>query len=200
MFGLRGPFRPSCAHRIFLSKNSLLRAPTRNPCLNVTPKRPLSVSNVAARGQSKFPRRVRSLIYAAVFGSLGYTVVDTFVERLSGEVPVPKSVEDEEALSVLRERFEKLPIVQDLRANPDYAEWEAYGNFTGEEKSHRLTSGVLNGSRGIGIQVRIHGNSHHVIIFFCSICDNIILICTIYVAEDFLERQTQESRIRPILW
>lgn len=48
-----------------------------------------------------------------------------------------------------------LPIVQELRRNPDYVEKEVYDNFADEHKSHRLTSGPMAGSRGLGLQVSL---------------------------------------------
>jgi hypothetical protein len=46
-----------------------------------------------------------------------------------------------------------LPIVQELRRDPDYVEKEVYQNFGDEHKTHRLTSGPLAGSRALGLQV-----------------------------------------------
>lgn len=47
----------------------------------------------------------------------------------------------------------RVPIVQELRKNPDYVEKGVYGNFEEENKAHRLTSGPLAGSRGLALQV-----------------------------------------------
>lgn len=48
-----------------------------------------------------------------------------------------------------------LPIVQELRRNPDYVEKNVYENFADKHKTHRLTSGPLAGSRGLGLQVSL---------------------------------------------
>ena len=48
-----------------------------------------------------------------------------------------------------------LPIVRDLREDPDYEESDAYGNFTEEEKVHTLTTGPLRGSGALALQVCI---------------------------------------------
>lgn len=45
------------------------------------------------------------------------------------------------------------PIVQGLREDPDWEESDVYGNYSLEDKDHRLTSGPLRGSRGLGLQV-----------------------------------------------
>lgn len=60
------------------------------------------------------------------------------------------------------------PLVSDLRKDPDYVEWEAYENFTDEEKAHRLSSGPLRGSRGFALQVGGFRQIHAFLSFFLS--------------------------------
>lgn len=68
--------------------------------------------------------------------------------------PDPGSIEDQAEMQQIRRAFEiGLPIVQELRKNPDYVETDVYENFAEEHKAHRLTSGPLGGSRGLGLQV-----------------------------------------------
>lgn len=65
----------------------------------------------------------------------------------------PGSPEDTQRVAHLRRVMDSLEVVKKLRANPDYVEWEAYDNFSEEEKPHRLTSGPLSGSRNLAVQV-----------------------------------------------
>lgn len=74
---------------------------------------------------------------------------------LNRPVIKPDSPEDVEAQKRLQAKFDRLEIVQKLREDPEYVEWEAYGNFSPEEKEKRLTSGALKGTRGISMQVRV---------------------------------------------
>lgn len=68
-------------------------------------------------------------------------------------VAEPGSLEDLAHQDAIRDEFEELDIVQQLREDSDYVEWEAYSNFSEEEKRKRLTSGSLNGARGFSAQV-----------------------------------------------
>jgi hypothetical protein len=68
--------------------------------------------------------------------------------------PIPGTPEDKLQLQDIQHVFDTgLPIVQRLRANPDFVEMGVYENYSEEYKTHRLTSGALGGSRGIGLQV-----------------------------------------------
>lgn len=65
----------------------------------------------------------------------------------------PGSEKDEHALRNIRMIFDTLPLVQQLRKDPDYLESGVYESFSEEKKPHRLTSGPMAGSRGLGLQV-----------------------------------------------
>lgn len=65
----------------------------------------------------------------------------------------PDSPEDIAAREKLEAKFDNLDVVKELREDPDYEEWEPYGNFLPEEKDRRLTSGALKGTRGVSMQV-----------------------------------------------
>lgn len=85
------------------------------------------------------------------------------IEEKVAAPPVPGSLEDTIVMEELGRIYEKaIPIVMELRSNPDYEESNVYGNYTEDEKEHRLTSGPLRGSRGLAVQV---GYS----ILFCSL-------------------------------
>ena len=67
---------------------------------------------------------------------------------------VPGTKQDTNALERLQLVFDKAtPIVMELRNNLDYEESDVYGNYSEEEKSSRLTSGPLRGTRGLALQV-----------------------------------------------
>jgi ubiquitin carboxyl-terminal hydrolase 14 len=95
---------------------------------------------------------VRRLLYIAIFGGLGlYTgknVMTTVVAPAAPDTP-----DDSRQMKQIQETLNLLPIVRQLRADPDYVEWEAYDRFSEEDKKHRLTSGPLKGSRGLAVQV-----------------------------------------------
>jgi hypothetical protein len=102
--------------------------------------------------KSRWPRR---LAYAGIFGGLGVAAGKWMDEKVSAPA-VPGTVEDAAKLEEINHVFEHgLPIVQELRNNPDYLETNAYEGFSEEDKAHRLTSGPLRGSRGLALQVRI---------------------------------------------
>lgn len=68
--------------------------------------------------------------------------------------PDPGSSEDVAEMQQIQRAFEiGLPLVQELRKNPDYVETDVYENFAEKHRTHRLTSGPLAGSRGLGLQV-----------------------------------------------
>lgn len=96
---------------------------------------------------------IRRLIYAGIFGSLG-VAAGSRVDRLVAAPPLQGSQEDKKALEEIQRVYELgIPIVQELRKNPDYVEADVYQDFSEESKRHRLTSGPLAGSRGIALQV-----------------------------------------------
>ncbi|KAL1956393.1 hypothetical protein VTO42DRAFT_7376 [Malbranchea cinnamomea] len=94
---------------------------------------------------------IRRVLYLIIFSSFGY-FASLPASRIRRPVIEPGSVEDSEALKELSAKVEELDIVKKLRSSPDYVEWEAYSNFSPEEKERRLTSGSLKGTRGISMQ------------------------------------------------
>ncbi|EFE39512.1 thioesterase family protein [Trichophyton verrucosum HKI 0517] len=65
------------------------------------------------------------------------------INLFAGPIIEPDSPEDIEITTSLNSRFDQLEIVKKLREDPDYTEWEPYGNFTEEEKKARLTKNTL---------------------------------------------------------
>ncbi|KMU90715.1 hypothetical protein CIHG_08675 [Coccidioides immitis H538.4] len=107
-------------------------------------------SSPPGRKPAQWPRHFRSILYAIIFGLFGYHSIDRIVDQFAGPVYQPDTPEDQEAQRQIREQFDKLNIVKELRENPEFVEWEAYGNFSPEEKRKRLTtggSGVVEPSR-----------------------------------------------------
>ncbi|KAF4259410.1 hypothetical protein LV164_005269 [Aspergillus fumigatus] len=143
MLGPRRIFqsRPRCnatqLKSVHLSKPRLLRHTS-----TIAPAEPPTT-------KSRWPRR---LVYAGIFGGLGVAAGKWMDEKVSAPA-VPGTVEDAAKLEEINHVFEHgLPIVQELRNNPDYLETNAYEGFSEEDKAHRLTSGPLRGSRGLALQ------------------------------------------------
>ncbi|KAE8150017.1 HotDog domain-containing protein [Aspergillus avenaceus] len=98
---------------------------------------------------SKWPRR---LLYTTIFGVLGIGAGKWMDDKISAPA-LPGTEEDLLKMEDVHRTYEHgLPIVKELRENPDYVEAEVYGNYSDEEKTGRLTSGPLRGSRGIALQ------------------------------------------------
>jgi hypothetical protein len=104
----------------------------------------------ASRATSRWTRR---LIYAGIFGTLGVGAGKWLDNKIAAP-SAPGTLEDEMELKEIQRVFDiGLPIVQELRRDPDYVEKDVYENFADKHKAHRLTSGPLAGSRGLGFQV-----------------------------------------------
>lgn len=147
MFGPRAALR---SHTRFLS------APTRriSRITGPTSSLPRQTSTVAyENAPSKRSIWLRRLAYATIFGGLGMLAGQRIEEKVAAP-PVPGSLEDKIVMEELLRIYEKaIPIVMELRNNPDYEESDVYQNYSEEENSHRLTAGPLRGSRGLAIQV-----------------------------------------------
>jgi hypothetical protein len=112
-------------------------------------------ASTAAHGNvsTQSSRWTRRLIYAGIFGSLGMGAGKWMDSKLAAP-PLQGSAEDQAELQLIQRAYEiGLPIVQQLRRDPDYTERDVYGSFSDDHKAHRLTSGPLSGSRGLGLQV-----------------------------------------------
>jgi len=113
-----------------------------------------NASTIAYENTSAQPSRwTRRLIYAGIFGSLGVGA-GKWMDSKFAVPPLPGSIEDQAELQHVQRAYEiGLPIVQELRNDPDYTEKDVYGDFSDDRKTHRLTSGPLSGSRGLAFQV-----------------------------------------------
>ena len=66
----------------------------------------------------------------------------------------PGSEGDRELMAEIHRLYAlAVPIVRELRHDPDYVESDVYENFIEEQKMHTLTPGPLRGSRGVAFQV-----------------------------------------------
>lgn len=114
---------------------------------------PIAPPSQSQSQKSTRSRRLRNLLYIAIFGGLGLSL-GSGIEKLIASPPVPDTEEDITWRKRIEREYEFLPVVQALRNDPDLGgEWTAYSNFSDEEKEHRLTSGSLKGSRGLALQV-----------------------------------------------
>lgn len=68
-------------------------------------------------------------------------------------VPLPGTPQDEQYKKIQMFIYNRLSLVKRLQQDPEWREWEAYSNFSQEERRHRLTSGPLGGARGLAVQV-----------------------------------------------
>jgi hypothetical protein len=105
-------------------------------------------------------RSLRPYIYATVFfliGSAAGRFISLFI--CPPDPPLPGSAEDITSIAIIHKRAANLPIVQTLSNDPEWRSWYAYSKFTPEEKLHRITTGPLAGSRGLGGYQRVFCNA-----------------------------------------
>ena len=143
--------------RIALQPLRFLGAPTRSAFRATSRPSSRYASSTAHVNTTNAPSQsskwLRRLVYAGIFGGLGMFAGTRVDEKLA--IPlVPGTKQDTNALERLQLVFDKAtPIVMELRNNPDYEESDVYGNYSEDEKSSRLTSGPLRGTRGLALQV-----------------------------------------------
>lgn len=111
------------------------------------------VSTTAPKTSRPPSRWTRRLIYTGIFGTLGYFTGCWVFTSIIAPPLKPGSPEDKDFLLGIERAFDEIPLVLELRNNPDFEEKDVYNNFSNEHKSHRLTSGPLAGSKGLGFQV-----------------------------------------------
>ncbi|KAL2830223.1 HotDog domain-containing protein [Aspergillus cavernicola] len=117
------------------------------------PRASIQYSTITHQRTSKPLLWLRRLLYAGFFGNVGVYCAYYVDAKINHQVPLSGSEEDEaimERLNLIHETG--LDIVKKLREDPAYIETDVYGNYSGEEKDQRLTSGPLAGSRGIALQ------------------------------------------------
>ncbi|KAL4997026.1 HotDog domain-containing protein [Aspergillus recurvatus] len=110
--------------------------------------------NASTLGYQPAPKRrawLRRFIYAGIFGGLGLGYGYHLCQYLDPPL-VPGSPMDETATKRYNDSVDKLPLMKELRENPDYVETKVYGNFSEEDKARRLTSGPLSGASRLAFQ------------------------------------------------
>lgn len=139
-----------------------LRGIPRSLRRDVTPTQltsPSAVRNnttLASNNNRRIPRFkwTRRIFWGLLFGTLGYyrgkLAINAFLYPAE-----PGSKEDATQLERLRKLVDRLPVVQNMRKDPMYGEWDAYEDLTDTNKQRRLTSGPLKGSRALAVQVSI---------------------------------------------
>lgn len=105
-------------------------------------------------------RNLRPYIYATTFLLLGSTA-GSYVSHVVAPpaLPLPGTPADLAFTSFLHAEAEKLPIVQSLSSDPTFSSWSAYSILSPEKAQHRLTSGPLSGSRGLGGYQQVFHNA-----------------------------------------
>ncbi|KAL2002232.1 hypothetical protein VTN02DRAFT_379 [Thermoascus thermophilus] len=139
--------RPSTAPAPLLALNQNQNVARRRAITTVNTTTTTTTSP-SSRPQSKWPRRLRTLLFMGIFGALG-VYFDSSVPFVP---PAPDTDEDAALIEKISRTLETYPITRELRKNPDYVEWDAYGSLSDEKKAHRLTSGPLRGARGLAVQ------------------------------------------------
>jgi acyl-coenzyme A thioesterase PaaI-like protein len=104
-------------------------------------------------------RSLRPYIWSALFLSLGL-LTGQYVRLIVAPPPLPAAgtKEDELMVSFLKEKAEKLPIVQSLSTDPNWTSHDAYTSLPEQERPRRLTTGPLGGARAVGGFQRIFIN------------------------------------------
>lgn len=138
------PTQLSSSHPVPRTRTSITTTTSRHTSTATTP-----TPTPTQTRKSPWPRR---LIYATIFTTLGiYTGKQ--LDALISTPPIPDTEEDSLVLTGLQNVYDKAtPLVQDLRADPEWEESDVYGNYSEMDKRGRLTSGPLRGSRGLGLQ------------------------------------------------
>jgi len=140
-------FRPTGTrqglHNAYRHKRSVTATLTTVPYSTAT--------TIQSAKKHTIPRWPRRVLYMVLFGALGFYAGQKPRQMMSSPL-IPGTPEDEIIVAYLRKKLESLPLVQELKANPDYSEYEAYSGFSEEDRAHRLTTGPLRGSRGLPVQ------------------------------------------------
>lgn len=74
-------------------------------------------------------------------------------------LPLPGSKEDALIVERITKKAEELPLVKSLTEDPDWTFHDAFAGLPVEERAHRLSTGPLGGSRGLGGFQRIFYNA-----------------------------------------
>ncbi|CBF78210.1 ubiquitin-specific protease UBP6 [Aspergillus nidulans FGSC A4] len=110
--------------------------------------------NVSSVGYQPAPKRrpwLRRFVYAGIFGGIGLGYGHHLCQYLDPPL-TPGSPMDESLTNWYNDAVDKLPLMKELRENPDYVETKVYGNFSKEDKAQRLTSGPLSGASRLAFQ------------------------------------------------
>ncbi|CRG86225.1 hypothetical protein PISL3812_03228 [Talaromyces islandicus] len=107
-----------------------------------------SASTANATRRSKWTRRI---LWGSAFAGLGYYTGQQYLKSFTSPA-APGTAEDTQRIEELQRLVDYLPVVQKLRKDPNYEEWDAYESFSDEDKEKRLSSGPLKGSRGLALQ------------------------------------------------
>ncbi|KAH8196546.1 hypothetical protein TruAng_009274 [Truncatella angustata] len=95
----------------------------------------------------------RGYVYAAIFLLVGTSIGSLFRLSVSPPpLPEPGTKEDEYIISDIHATAESLPIVQALSSDPSWESWHAYEDRSQGQRNPSITSGPLQGCRGLAYQ------------------------------------------------
>jgi hypothetical protein len=94
-----------------------------------------------------------------IFGLIGVTGA-TYMNLIIAPppLPLPNTQEDKHMVEYLTKKAESIPLVKSLTEDPKWAHHDSYTGVEDEDRDHRLTTGPLGGSRGLGGFQRIFYN------------------------------------------
>jgi len=131
--------------------------PPQHPDL-AHPPPPVSPKRTTAGRNPRF--RSSHLISAAAFlcfGTLAGSSLRLLVKPPAP--PEPGTEDDRYTIEVLHSQAAKIPLVQQLTADPAWTSWEAYNTLTPEHRTQHIMAGTLSGSRGVGGYQRVFYNA-----------------------------------------
>lgn len=131
-----------------LATSSTLRSSLRAAARNIA----TTTSSTSTANTPRRSRWTRRMLWGSVFAGLGYYTGQQYLRSFTSPA-APGTAEDAQRMEELRRLVDYVPIVQKLRKDPKYVEWDAYESFSDEDKEKILSSGPLKGSRGLALQV-----------------------------------------------
>ncbi|KAK0656294.1 HotDog domain-containing protein [Cercophora newfieldiana] len=159
---------PRCLRRAFSTSPTRRQDPKEQTPQQPPPQQPEPVSSPPPPPASPEPPRARKtprftasrLLSAAaflLFGTLAGSSLRLLIQPPSP--PEPGTEDDRYTIEVLHSQAAKIPLVQQLSADPAWDSWDAYNTLTPEHRAQHIMAGTLSGSRGVGGYQRVFYNA-----------------------------------------